>query len=330
MRVETAVWVAVSLGVLYLTWETISPILSPIIIAATTAYILYPVHERLEGKIGGRWSALTLTGILTVVSLLFVFGFALLINDVKYSLANYVDTFVGWLLGLNLPPSAYEVLQRISLGISQRFNSYVLGYTYSLPTLLLQVIVTVFSFYGILVNADAIKQEVYSLIPPTNRDLARKLIDSGAETLHIVLRGWLLVGVGKGILMALFFRVFGISDVGGAVAAGILTVVIELLPVVGGWIVWVGGVAYLINQGHILSGVLLAVLGFSLVSPLPDILLRDKISRLKWGVNAIISLLGFIGGYIAFGFVGIIIGPVSLGLLKTLVEEWKEIKERTS
>lgn len=59
MRVETAVWVAVSLGVLYLTWETISPILSPIIIAATTAYILYPVHERLEGKIGGRWSALT-------------------------------------------------------------------------------------------------------------------------------------------------------------------------------------------------------------------------------------------------------------------------------
>ncbi|WP_367883775.1 hypothetical protein [Thermococcus peptonophilus] len=132
--------------------------------------------------------------------------------------------------------------------------------------------------------------------------------------------------------MALLFRVFGISDVGGAVAAGILTVIIELLPpVVGGWVVWVGGVAYLINQGHILSGVLLAVLGFSLVSPLPDILLRDKISRLKWGgVNAIISLLGFIGGYIAFGFVGIIIGPVSLGLLKTLIEEWKEVKERTS
>lgn len=330
MRVETAAWAAVSLGVLYLTWETISPVISPIIIAATTAYILYPVHERLEGKIGEQWSALTLTGILTVISLLFVFGFALLINDVKYSLANYVDTFVGWLLGLNLPPSAYEVLQRISLGISQRFNSYVLGYTYSLPTLLLQVIVMVFSFYGILVNADAIKREVYSLIPPTNRDLARKLIDSGAETLHVVLRGWLLVGVGKGILMALLFRVFGISDVGGAVAAGILTVIIELLPVVGGWVVWVGGVAYLINQGHILSGVLLAVLGFSLVSPLPDILLRDKISRLKWGVNAIISLLGFIGGYIAFGFVGIIIGPVSLGLLKTLVEEWKEIKEKTS
>ncbi len=131
---------------------------------------------------GGRWSAFTLTGgILTVISLLFVFGFALLINDVKYSLANYVDTFVDWLLGLNLLTSAYEILQKISLGISQRFNSYVLGYTYSLPTLLLQVVVMVFSFYGILVNANTIKREVYSLIPPTNRDLARKLIDSGGR-----------------------------------------------------------------------------------------------------------------------------------------------------
>ncbi|MBP1912297.1 AI-2E family transporter [Thermococcus stetteri] len=329
MRVETAVWAAVSIGALYLTWETVSPILSPIIIAATTAYILYPIHERLERKIGGRWSALTLTGILTVISLLFVFGFALLINDVKYSLANYVDTFVDWLLGLNLPPSAYEVIQKISLGISQRFNSYVLGYTYSLPTLILQVVVMVFSFYGILVNASTIKREVYSLIPPSNRNLARELIDSGAETLNIVLRGWLLIGVGKGMVLALLFRAFGVSDVGGAVAAGILTVIIELLPVVGGWIVWVGGVAYLANQGQVLPAVLLTVLGFSLVSPLPDILLKEKISRVKWGVDAIISLLGFIGGYIAFGFVGIIIGPVSLGLLKTLIEEWKEIKERS-
>lgn len=70
------------------------------------------------------------------------------------------------------------------------------------------------------------------------------------------------------------------------------------------------------------------VFGFFFVLFFFDILLRDKISCLKWGVNVIISFLGFIGGYIVFGFVGIIIGFVLFGFLKIFVEEWKEIKER--
>jgi predicted PurR-regulated permease PerM len=329
MELETAAWIAVSLVILYLTWETVSPILSPLIIALTAAYILYPVHERLTLKVGNRWSAFLITGLLTLVSFLFIIGFALLINDVKYSLANYVDVFFNWLLSLNLPPSAYEVMQKISLGISERFNSYVLGYTYSLPALTLQVIVMVFSFYGVLVNAGAIKREIYSLLPPSKGELAKKLIDNAAETLHTVLRGWLLLAIGKGMLMALFFMAFGVSNAGGAVAAGILTVILELLPVIGGWIVWVGGAAYLIGVGRTPAALILSALSFTLVSPLPDFILREKIGRMKWGAEAIISLLGFIGGYIAFGFVGIIIGPVSLGLLKTLIDEWKELKEKT-
>lgn len=329
MDVETIVWIGVSLAILYLTWETVSPILSPLIIALTTAYILYPLHERLARKIGDKWSALTLTGVITVLSFIFILGFALLMNDVKYSLANYVDTFFSWFLSLNVPPSAYEVLQRISLGISERFNSYVLGYTYSLPTLVLQIIVMVFSFYGVLVNATSIKRELYSLLPQSGSELGKKLIDSAARTLNTVLRGWLLLAMGKGLVMGIFFMIFGVSNAGGAVAAGILTFILELLPVIGGWVVWAGGVAYLIGRGHTLEAAAMAVLSFVMISPLPDFLLRKKIGRMKWGEEAIIGLLGFIGGYIAFGFVGIIIGPVSLALLKTLLDEWKKLKGKT-
>lgn len=328
MRVEIVVWVVVFFGVFYLMWEMISLIFLLIIIVVIIVYIFYFVYECFEGKIGGWWLVFILMGILIVVFFLFVFGFVFFINDVKYFLVNYVDIFVGWFFGLNLFLFVYEVFQRILFGIFQRFNSYVFGYIYLFFILFLQVIVIVFLFYGIFVNVDVIKQEVYFLIFLINRDFVRKLIDSGVEMFYIVFRGWLFVGVGKGILMVLFFRVFGIFDVGGVVVVGILMVVIEFFFVVGGWIVWVGGVVYLINQGYIFLGVFLVFFGFFFVLFFFDILLRDKISCLKWGVNVIISFLGFIGGYIVFGFVGIIIGFVLFGFLKIFVEEWKEIKER--
>jgi len=326
MELETAVWIGVSLGILYLTWETVSPVLSPLIVAVTLAYILYPVHERFSAKIGNRWSALLLTGLLTVFSFLFILGFALWMNDIKYSLTDYVDTFFRWLLGLNLPKGMYDLLHRLSGAISERFNAYVLGYTYSLPKLALQVIVAVFAFYGVLVNARAIRDEIYALLPPSREELARKLINSATETLHYLLRGWLLVSVGKGALLALLFYLLRISDAGGSIAAGILTVVLELLPVVGGWVVWGASAVYLFKAGLLGKALTIGILGFALISPLPDIVLSKKLGRRQWGVNALVSLVGIFGGYIAFGFVGIIIGPVSLSLLITLLEEWKRAK----
>ncbi|CAI1494007.1 MULTISPECIES: AI-2E family transporter [Thermococcus] len=326
MELETAVWIGVSLGVLYLTWQTVSPVLSPLIVAVTLAYILYPLHERLSVRIGNRWSALLLTGLLTVFSFLFILGFALWINDIKHSLTDYVDTFFAWLLGLNLPSGVYDLLNKLSSAIAERFNSYVLGYTYSLPKLSLQIIVAVFAFYGVLVNARAIKDEIYALLPPSREELARKLINSATETLHYLLRGWLLVSVGKGAVLAFLFYVLGISDAGGSIAAGILVVILELLPVVGGWIVWSASSIYLFTSGLYWKALAMGILGFILVSPTPDIVLSKRLGKRQWGVNALVSLVGIFGGYIAFGFVGIIIGPVSLSLLITLLEEWKRAK----
>ncbi|ACJ15870.1 hypothetical membrane protein, conserved [Thermococcus onnurineus NA1] len=328
MELEAAIWIAISLIVLYLVWETVSPILSPIIIAVTLAYILYPFHERLARRMGNRLSAFTMTILLTILTFFFIIGFALWMNDVKHSLAHYIDGFFTWLLTFNLPPSLYELVQKLAEDIPKRFEEYILGYTYSLPKLSLQAIVMVFAFYGILVNARAIKREVYSLLPSENRELAIKLLERAGETLHNLLRGWLSLSVLKGIFAAAGFLLFGMAETGGAIAAGIFTVIFELLPVFGGWVVWLAGTVYLINGGNILWGILFAFYGIVFISPLPDFLLRPRIAVRERGVNALVSLVGIFGGFLAFGFVGIIIGPLALSLLATLVEEWKEVKAK--
>ncbi len=330
MELEAAVWIAVSLIVLYLVWETVSPILSPIIIAVTLAYILYPLHERLAEKVGNKGSAFVMTAVLTLFTFFFIIGFALWINDVKSSLAYYIDVFFKWLLSFNLPDAIYELLQKLGEEITKRFEEYVLGYTYSLPKLALQAIVMLFAFYGMLVNARVIKEEVYSLLPPEHRELAIKLMEKAGETLHNLLRGWLAISILKGIFTAGGFMLFELADAGGAIAAGIFTIIFELLPVFGGWVVWLAGALYLINTGEIVGGVVFALYGIVFISPLPDILLRPRLGTREKGVNALISLVGIFGGYFAFGFVGIIIGPVSLSLMATLVEEWKEVKSKSA
>ncbi|MDI3474414.1 MAG: hypothetical protein PWQ95_142 [Thermococcaceae archaeon] len=328
MEIETAAWIVVALLVLYLVWETVSPIISPIIIALTLAYILYPFHERLAKKIGNRTSAFLITGVLTILTFFFIIGFALWIADVKQSLAHYVESFFGWLLALNIPPSAEELINRLGEDLTKRFEDYVLSYTYSLPKLSLQAVVMIFAFYGILVNIRRIQEEVHSIIPEEHRQLAFKLMHDAGETLHRLLRGWLAVSILKGAATAIGFFIFGIADAGGSIAAGIFTVIFELLPILGGWVVWLGGSVYLIDSGSVGSGILLALYGITFISPLPDILLKPKLGTRERGVNALVSLLGIFGGYFAFGFVGIIIGPVALSLLGTLVTEWKEIKEK--
>ena len=330
MELEAGIWIAVSLIVLYLVWETVSPILSPIILAVTLAYILYPLHERLAKKTGNRVSAFTMTAILTVITFLFIIGFALWINDVKSSLAHYINAFFEWLLTWNLPSAVYELLQKLAEDIPKRFEEYVLGYTYSLPKLSLQAIVMVFAFYGMLINARAIRREVYSLLPPENRELAIKLLERAGETLHSLLRGWLAISILKGVFTAGGFILFELAKPGGAIAAGIFTVIFELLPVFGGWVVWLAGAIYMLNSGNVVGAVVFALYGIVFISPLPDILLRPRLGTRERGVNALISLVGIFGGYLAFGFVGIIIGPVALSLLATLVEEWKEVKVKSA
>ncbi len=86
----------------------------------------------------------------------------------------------------------------------------------------------------------------------------------------------------------------------------------------------------MLNSGNVVGAFVFALYGIVFISPLPDVLLRPRLGTREKGVNALISLVGIFGGYLAFGFVGIIIGPVALSLLATLVEEWKEVKGRSA
>jgi len=328
MKTEHAVWIAVSFVILFIVWKTLEPLITPIIFALTVAYILHPLHERLARKLDTNKSAILLSALMTLLLIGFIFGMVLWFRDVTRSLVIYINEALNWFLSLNLPPDIGQSAAILIERVSEKMSEYILNYTLSIPKLLLQAIVFIAVFYGILVHSRALSEELYALLPEERRDLGIELIEKAKYTLNAILRTWLMLSIFKGFLLTLGFYVFGVTNLSGAIAAGIFCIILELLPVIGGWIVWIAGAIYLFTQGNIFAGIMLSVYGAILISPGPDITIRPKLVAEGAKINPALALVGIFGGIMGFGIKGLIIGPVALGLLLTLLEEWKEQKRK--
>lgn len=328
METEHVIWIVVSLIILFMVWKTVEPLITPIIFALTVAYILHPAHAKLTQKIGAKNSAIALSVFMSLLLIGFIFGIALWFRDVTSSLILYINEAFEWFVSLDLPLDIRQSTAILLERVSAKLSEYLLSYTLSIPKLLLQAVIFIVVFYGILTHSHVLLNEVYRLLPEERRDLGIELINKARDTLNAILRTWLMLSIFKGFILTLGFYVFGIADLSGSIAAGILCIILELLPVIGGWLVWLAGAIYLLTRGEIFAGIMFGIYGALLISPVPDITVRPKLVAEGAKMNSAIALIGIFGGIMAFGIKGIIIGPVVLGLLSTLLEEWKEQKER--
>ncbi|NPA48000.1 MAG: AI-2E family transporter [Thermococci archaeon] len=324
MKLDLLVWGGISLVILYLVWKVVSPVIAPVIIALTLTYITYPPYSRLSRRIGRRKAAIIFTTVVTVASLLALGGFVLWVSEIKVSLVHYLNLFFRWFTSTFSTSKALgSFLSSLSSSIDRRMEAYIINYTYSIPRLALELFVMIFVYYGALLNAPKIAEEVRVIIPSGKGELGSKLMKSAKETLDTLLKGWLVAGTIKGLALAFAIWALGIASPAGAISLGILATFLELLPGLGGWMILIGADVYLLDSSRILQLILLTAYGIVFVSPLPDRFIYKRVTPRRRGLNALVSFVGIFGGLWAFGLVGLIVGPVSLGLMITLIGEWK-------
>ncbi len=75
------------------------------------------------------------------------------------------------------------------------------------------------------------------------------------------------------------------------------------------------------GTGHLGWGIVLAVYGVVAVSGADSVIRPYFIAR-GAQLPFVLTVLGVLGGAIAFGLIGIFLGPVLLGIGYTLVNEW--------
>ncbi len=127
--------------------------------------------------------------------------------------------------------------------------------------------------------------------------------------------------IGTATVQALVaFLGFSIAGVPGALLLSVLIFGLSIIPM-GPPLVWLPATIWLFLQGHYAAGVFLGVWGFVVVSSVDNFLKPYLISR-GGNLPLIVVLLGVFGGIIAFGFMGIFLGPVLLAVAYSLVSEW--------
>lgn len=151
---------------------------------------------------------------------------------------------------------------------------------------------------------------------------ADRLIKVAADTTKGVVYGILGTAAVQGTAAGIGFVIAGVP---GALLLGFFTFFLALIPM-GPPFIWVPVTIWLFYYKSVVSGIFMAIWGTFVISGIDNVVKPLLISR---GVNLpfILILLGVLGGVIAFGFIGIFLGPALLALGYSLISEWTSGKD---
>ena len=157
------------------------------------------------------------------------------------------------------------------------------------------------------------------------RSLLQRLIGVRAEhysdlvagTVQRVVNGVIGTAAAQGLLALIGFYIAGVP---GALILGIITFIFSLIPM-GPPLVWIPATAWLVSQEHYGMAVFLGIWGMFVISGVDNVLKPYLISR-GGNLPLVVVLLGVFGGILAFGFMGLFLGPTLLAVAYSLLGDW--------
>jgi predicted PurR-regulated permease PerM len=313
------------------------PFISAILWAAVLCYCTWPVFARLDRVIRHRSRAALLMLLLFTVVLVapfLVVGINLAENVARIGQSGERLAVAlppdppSWVVGLPVvgrTAAEYwetfardtERLSRLMGGLTTGFGKWVLRHSLDFGKGLFELIISVLVAFVFYRDGERIVSRVREGGRRIAGDSTQHLLELVGNTVRAVVYGIIGTGLAQGCVAALGFWIAGVPS---PVLLGLLTFLLSFLPV-GPVFVWLP-VCFWLYQGHGLGWALfMAVWGTFGISGVDNFLRPFIISRLA-RVPFIITLLGVIGGILAFGFIGIFLGPTLLAVGHCLALEY--------
>ena len=150
---------------------------------------------------------------------------------------------------------------------------------------------------------------------------ADRLIAVTGATIRGVVYGILGTAIVQGILTGLGLWAAGVPR---PLLLGVIAGGLSVLPI-GAPAIWIPSALWLMSRGHTAWGIVLAIYGVVAISGSDSVIRPFFIAR---GAHLpfLLTMLGVLGGALAFGLLGVFVGPVLLGVGFTLVMEYGDPK----
>ena len=311
----------------YLAYLVLRPFIVPLAWAAVFAMMFHRVQVDLLPKLGPNRSALVTTLLATV---LIVAPAVMLVSALVNELPPVIDyvqqasvsaprqidriwNFVRERSPLELPEDPTMILregiERALAFVAPRAGAVAADVAATLGSLA----VMLFALFFLLRDGDVLCRRLRDALPFPHAESERLMHETHNMVIASVGAG-LLVAVAQGAIGGVTFWLLGVK---APVVWGLAIAFCSLIPVVGAALVWVPAALWLAFSGAVWSAVILTavgVLGIGMV----DNIIRPLVLSGRTSASGLVIFLGLLGGVSAFGFIGLVVGPIVLVMAASL------------
>ena len=313
----------------YLTYLVLGPFLAPLIWAAVFAIVFHRMQVALSRRMRAGLAALVTT---VTVAILIVAPGVVLVSVLALEVPEVADHVQkasltvprqiewGWewartrsAIPLPEDPTQFvrESIQRVLTYLAPRAMTVVADFFATLVSL----ITMLFALFFMLRDGDTIARELRTFLPLPRRYSDRLMAQTRDLVIASVGAG-LVVAVAQGTIGGVAFWLLGIK---APALWGVVIAFCSLIPVVGALLVWGPFALWLLLSGDIARGVIMVLAGALGIS-MADNVLRPLLLSGKTALNGLVVFFGLLGGMAAFGFLGLVLGPIILVVTGNLLK----------
>jgi predicted PurR-regulated permease PerM len=198
----------------------------------------------------------------------------------------------------------------------------VLGSGRALAAGLFQIVLSLLLVFLFYCDGEALAKRLHFAISRIGGAEGNHLLQVAGTTIRAVVYGVLGAALLQGVLAACGFMIAGVP---GAALLGFLTFVVAVLPG-GPLLVGVFPVFWLYRHGSVEWAILIAI-WVVMVGSLDNFVRPFLIARGGGEAPLILVVLGVLGGAVAFGLIGLFLGPTLLAVGYCIVDEWSSESE---
>ncbi|MDR2508302.1 MAG: AI-2E family transporter [Candidatus Accumulibacter sp.] len=326
-------------------FAVLTPFIGTLLLAIALSVATAPLRDRLLRLCGGRRS-LTATILCFVLVVVLILPMALLSTsfaDAIETILDYLHPFFENGLPAHLPDWVAEI-PLIGTYVSEYWRGLAGNYEetnellrqFLAPTRrlalsaislfgqgLMQLGMVIFFTFFIYRDADIYSRALYTASTRLAGDLGERMFRLANGTVTGVMIGIIGTAAAQAVVALIGFLIAGIPEV---LMLSVATFFFSMVPVVGATLIWGGAAIWLYGNGQTGWTVFMLFWGIFCISSVDNFIKPILISRTS-SLPLLLIVVGVLGGVLAFGFIGLFIGPTLLALSQALINEWLDRAE---
>jgi len=321
----------------YLVYLVFAPFLVPLAWAVALVIVFYPVHRLVQKRLPRpNLAALVTTLLLTAVIIAPTLAVMSAVATQTYRLVERlrsdwqqghmpleevlhrlpVEGVVTWLSEHNVDEA--QIHDFITKNID-RVAGFVATQTGRLAAhvflFLFDLFVTLLAAYYLFRDGPGLLDRLRRILP-IDQVHREGIFFITYNVLYASVFSGIIVAAVQGTLGGFIFWFLGIR---APALWGVVMAFFALLPIVGPWLVWVPAVLSFVLEAEYGTALLLLVLGAFAISGVDNVLRPILISG-RAQMNGLLVFISILGGVAAFGFLGILLGPIVVAVGEALIE----------